>query len=261
MNVSLDVYQLTSGVILKHQDNLEEVYDQVFTPHTEGQVWMSTSNMLMRRFGLHKFKDFDKESISNYEWDENRINKIAEHCFKQVRNHLNIDHVNITFVPAIRLPFPWFDTVEKDKWTNGFCNGPGNIIVAIPAEPDEEYLLSMLAHEMHHACKDNPIYKIPYDQFTLSDTIVMEGSAEYFSQLLFHKERYWFKEFTPDIEQNYWKQVSSLLNSTDEKLKMKYSFGYQAENIPTFAAYSFGYRVFQEYMKKYPSIYGSSITF
>src|SRR5690606_8261364 len=104
----------------------------------------------------------------------------------------------------------------QSLWLNGFTNGPGNILLAIPPKPDIDYFQYLLAHELHHATPENPIYQLTLETFTLEEWYKMEGAAEYFSLSLYPDKRWWRDNLPLEVEESYWKQCQEHLKVADD---------------------------------------------
>lgn len=252
VGMSLSVTHLTGKNLFQHRDRLDEYLDEVLRPHVAGRTWMGSTSDLARRFQLFSFTEKTKEECVGYDWDSQAVDAIIHAVLEKVRTHIPLDRLDVTIVPA--LPFRWFRefNVPASRWSNGFTNGPGNLIVAVPPQPDWDYLANLIAHECHHACPENPIYHLTLETFTLAEWIKMEGTAEYFSHLLYPDDRWWWASFPEDKEPDYWRLVQPHLDHADDAVKGRLAFGSKAEGIPTFAGYTFGYRAVAHYVSRNP---------
>jgi hypothetical protein len=183
---------------------------------------MQDWDQLARRFQLLKFEPLSEPEIHSYSWNQEQIASIIHETIENVEKYLHFQHLNITIVPA--LPFPWFQKYDQSLWTNGYAVGATTIVLAIPPDPDPFFLRYMLAHEMHHAFPENPIYYLTLDTFTLADWYKMEGGAEYFSLSLYDDKRWWKDDFTEEAEQAYQEIAQKNIGTTNDRLKSKMCF-------------------------------------
>lgn len=238
----MDLYQ--------NRGDLDSYLIENLSPLVNDTTWMKDWKQIAERFQLFKFKEFSEEEATAYTWDTKRVNDIIHETINNVGKHLPFDDVTLTVFPAI--PFPWFKNLPQSIWTNGFTNGPNNIQIAIPPEPDEDFLCYMIAHELHHATPKNPIYNLTLDSFTLAEWFKMEGGAEFFSLSLYPDKRWWKDDFTSEVESDYWEKVKSIHDSTDGKSKNLFAFGNPKQGIPYMAGYAFAYHLFLAFSEVYP---------
>ncbi|WP_052342788.1 DUF2268 domain-containing putative Zn-dependent protease [Bacillus sp. EB01] len=172
----LETKQITPIDLVSNRNHLEEFLREEFAGHVSERTWMTEWDQLAQRFQMFKFLELTESELISMEWNTAEIEQIVKETFQIVSRYLPFDEMRIMIVPA--LPFSYFENQPLSLWSNAFTNGPGNIIVAIPPQPDIEFLQYLLAHEMHHACPENPIYKISLSSFTLEHWFRMEGTAE-----------------------------------------------------------------------------------
>ena len=244
------VRQVTPKLLFRNQENLQQYLSETFSLSVNENTWMKEWQQLVRRFQLSKFETMSEENIFEFNWNTNRVEKIIKETIKEVEQYFPLEKLNITVVPA--LPFPWFKNVDRSQWINGFTNGPNNILLAVPPNPDIEFLRYLVAHEAHHAFSENPIYKLTLDTFTLADWLKMEGTAEYFSLMLYQDKRWWRDNFSSEIETHYWMEVKNHLKTTDDQLKGSFCFGDSSKELPLMCGYSFGYKLVKYYIERYP---------
>ena len=244
------INQLTPFILFEQKETIEEYLATQFEPIITNKSWMKDWKQIAQRFRLLQFVELNKEEALTYQWDTEKIKGIIEEVLSEVQQHLSLENVNITVVPA--LPFPWTEKFDRSMWTNGFTNSPNSIQIAIPPNPDEQFLKYLIAHELHHASPSNPIYKLSLDSFTLGDWYKMEGTAEFFSLHLYEDKRWWKNDFTKDMEPDYWRQAKQKMNTTDDEIKGRFCFGDPKNGIPFMAGYAFAYEMVKSYVEKYP---------
>lgn len=241
----VQVKQITPAKLLQNRNWLEKYLKVEFSDLTSENSWMTDWEKLAQRFQLLKFKELSESEIKSLEWDTEEIEKIVHKTFQNVSQYLNFKDMHITLVPA--LLFSYFKEQPKSLWANAFTNGPGNVIMAIPPQPDFDFLQYLLAHECHHASPENPIYQLSLSKFTLEEWYKMEGTAEYFALSLYSDRRWWKDNLPTEVEARYWSECKDHLKSTDDNLKGPLCFGSLKKGIPVFAGYSFALKVVSTY--------------
>ncbi|MHA6252770.1 DUF2268 domain-containing putative Zn-dependent protease [Oceanobacillus sp. CAU 1775] len=246
----LQVKQLTPQRLLDNQHRLDDFLEEELSFLVSENTWMTEWRQVVGRFQLQKFEHLSSEEILAFNWNEDEIQKLIEKTFTDIESQINFQNLHITIVPALK--FPWFENLDNAIWTNGFTNGLENIIIAIPARPDSDFLQYLIAHESHHALIRNPIYDLNLENFTLEEWYKMEGIAEYFSLSLYPDKRWWKDSFTKETEKNYWKVCKEHMKTVDDQVKGRLCFGDASQGIPTFAGYSFAYNMVAAYVKSNP---------
>lgn len=247
----MKIIQLTPQLLNKNKHNSHIYLYNMIHPTINSNSWMNEWQDIVSRFQLFKFLDLPTEDILAHSWNEELIEQVVNETVQLVKQHIELDdNLQITIVPA--LPFPWFSNIDQSIWTNGFTNSSQSIWIAIPADPDLSFLRYLLAHELHHAAPQNPIYKLTLEQFPLKDWYKMEGTAEYFSLQLFEDKRWWSDSFTLEVEENYIAEAKKFLNTNDDAIKGPLCFGSVKQQIPYMAGYSFAYNAVKDYIKRYP---------
>jgi len=248
----LIINQLTPQIIVNHLDDLDAYFYKELSPLITESTWMTHWEQMAERFMMPKFKQLSKEEILTYQWDTERIERIISETFNEVSLYLKFDEVTVTVFPAI--PFSLHKNLGRSMWTNGFTNGPNSIQIAIPPTPNEDLLRYLIAHELHHATPENPIYSLSLDQFSLAQWLKMEGGAELFSLSLYEDQRWWQDEFNSEVELIYWNKAKEKMSTTDSVEKSVLSVGDPAQGLPIMVGYSFAYHLFCNYIKKYPDL-------
>lgn len=243
----LEIKQITPSDLRENQQNLNEYLKSEFTQLVSSKTWMTMDEHLIKRFQLQKFMNLTEDEFSDFQWDTRYVNELAVNTFRHVSQYLSFDHVRLTIVPS--LPFPFFKDRPKPLWIHAFTNGPGNIVIAIPAHPDDDFFQYLLAHELHHASPQNPIYSLTLNSFTLEEWYKMEGTAEFFSLSLFPDKRWWKENLPAELEKDYWNKIKEHLKTTDDHIKSTLCFGNTDKGVPVFAGYSFALKVVSQYVK------------
>jgi len=248
----LKINQIMPQKLVNQMGDLDSYLKKELSPLITKTTWMTSWEQMAQRFMLNKFIGLSNEEILSYQWDAEKVERIITETFKEVGTHLKFDEVTVTVFPA--LPFSLHKNLDQSMWTNGFTNGPNSIQIAIPPNPNEDFLRYLIAHELHHATPENPIYSLALDQFSLAHWLKMEGGAELFSLSLYKDHRWWKNEFKSEVESNYWNRAKEKLSTTDSKEKSILSVGDPAQGLPVMVGYSFAYRLFSNYIEKYPNV-------
>ncbi|WP_432360408.1 DUF2268 domain-containing putative Zn-dependent protease [Sporosarcina sp. UB5] len=243
------VKQITPTKILLNHNCLEEYFKKELSDLVSENSWMTEWEQLVQRFQLLKFKELSETEIKSLKWDDDEIERIVHKTFQNVSQFLPFKAMRITVVPALQLPY--FQEQPQSMWTNAFTNGPGNVIIAIPPQPDIDFLQYLLAHEYHHASPENPIYQLSTSTFTLEEWYKMEGTAECFALSLYPDKRWWKDNLPIEMEIRYWNECKDHLKSIDDYLKASLCFGNPQKGIPVFAGYSFALKVVSNYVSTY----------
>ncbi|MGP4071158.1 DUF2268 domain-containing putative Zn-dependent protease [Piscibacillus sp. B03] len=238
--------QLPPKELLKHQSDLNSYLYKRIDPLITSQSWMQDWNHIVRRFKLLEFQSMSQNEIMNHSWDYDVIENALDEALTIANKHIPLENTTIMVVPA--RPFKWFESFNRSMWSNAFTLGPNTIIVAVPPQPNIEFLKYLITHEAHHACHLNPIYELSLDDFTLADWFKMEGTAEYFS-LSFYKDLRWWKNNLNQKVHDYWLIVKPYLKTTDDLIKSKLCFGDSVQHVPVFAGYCFAYELVKRYAK------------
>lgn len=246
----LEIKQITPVKLFENRQHIDEYLKNEFSESINEESWMKDYEELIKRFQLYKFNGFTEEECADFQWDTEQLNELVTETFGRVCQYLDFNKVLITIVPA--LPFSFFKKQPKSLWTNAFTNGPGNIIIAVPTMPDKDFFQYLLAHELHHASPQNPIYNLSLHSFTLEEWFKMEGTAEYFSLSLYPDKRWWKDNLPKEMEQDYWNKIKEHLKATDDHVKSTLCFGSPENGVPVFAGYSFALKVVSQYASTYP---------
>lgn len=241
----LEIKQLTPATLVANKNHLEEFLKDELSDLIAEDSWLTEWEHLAQRFQLNKFKELPEVEIEKLQWDTVQIKSIIEETLYNVKKYLPFNDMHITVVPA--LPLPFFQDQPQSLWSNAFTNGPGNILIAIPPNPDLDFFQYLLAHESHHASPENPIYNLTLNTFTLEEWYKMEGSAEYFSLSLYPDKRWWKNNLPLEEETRYWNECKEYLKSTEDDIKGPLCFGSKKNQIPVFAGYSFALKIVTNY--------------
>lgn len=220
----MKIIQLTPQLLLKNKGNPELYLNNIIEATITSNSWMKEGRDIALRFQLYKFLELSTEEMLSHSWDEKLIHQVVSKTVQMVKEYIELDdNLQITIVPA--LPFPWFTNLEQSIWVNGFTNSSQSVWIAIPPNPDISFLRYLLAHELHHASPQNPIYQLKVDHFPLKDWYKMEGTAEYFSLHIFEDKRWWKESFTLEVEELYILEAKTFLHTIDDNVKGPLCFG------------------------------------
>lgn len=241
----LVIKQITPAKLLANKKHLDEFLKDELSDLITEDSWMTKWEHLAQRFQLYKFKELPEVEIEKLQWDTDQIKSVIEETIYNVKRYLPFNEMHVTVVPA--LPLSFFQDQPQSLWSNAFTNGPGNILIAIPPNPDIDFFQYLLSHESHHASPENPIYNLTLNTFTLEEWYKMEGTAEYFSLSLYPDKRWWKNNLPLKEEKRYWNECKEHLKSTEDNIKSPLCFGSKKNQIPVFAGYSFALKIVSNY--------------
>lgn len=116
-----------------------------------------------------------------------------------------------------------------------------------PAEDPKE-LEALFVHEYHHVCRMNKLKK-PLNEYTLLDSIVLEGLAEYTVKKCCGEEYVseWCTYYTKKEIEHYWEQFIApyLSKKKNERIHDHILFG--KRNVPDMLGYAAGYEMIYNY--------------
>lgn len=121
-------------------------------------------------FGMYRPNRMTKEIYHNLLKDD--IWQRAEHIFAKYQEKWNGPDIPVYI-------FPFGKRVNSRSETKGGVSfKEGMFLFLSPFYKDEKELEALFVHEYHHVCRLSRLDK-PFQQYTLLDSIVMEGFAEY----------------------------------------------------------------------------------
>lgn len=167
---------------------------------------------------------------------------------KAVRNiskHISMAPVDIIFYFSSRNIIP--ETGESGHAIN-------EKLIMISADPSrkgkidfivQKRLPKTLAHELHHVAR---MKTVGYGK-TLFETMVTEGLADHFADLLYPTpESPWTKALTPEEEMFTWERARKFLNKSYNHAEWFFGKG----SIPRWAGYTLGYKLVGKYLEDHP---------
>ncbi|MGN1401505.1 MAG: DUF2268 domain-containing protein [Bacillus sp. (in: firmicutes)] len=150
-------------------------------------------------------------------------------------------------VPIIILPHrkPATFLISHDK--SGLAY-PDKLLLFLSGEVGYDHLEALFIHEYHHVCRLNKL-KRSIDGFSLADTMILEGLAEYIVQKL-KGEQYlapWTKQYKPELVERAWTKLykgkTDISNSEEAYSHMLYGKGM----YPFMMGYCIGFQMVERY--------------
>lgn len=144
--------------------------------------------------------------------------------------------------------------VEMQQLTNGRSGlaFKDKLFLFIPQKNNTQELKALLTHEYNHVCRLNKITKFE-DDFTLLDTIILEGIAENAVREIVGIQHIapWLTQYSHDVLDKFWEQIilpnKHILKHTPKHNAILYGF----HKYPKMAGYCVGYHLVQKYLKKH----------
>jgi uncharacterized protein YjaZ len=136
----------------------------------------------------------------------------------------------------------------------GFSEAHGILwIEPIPAKGWMKRLPYTTAHEYHHAIGAfNTNHPVQHHESLLA-TMIAEGRADTFAELLFPGlQQLWTDTLSDEEERTTWGAMQPYLGNTDGETVFKFVFGDEESGIPPTAGYTIGYRIAQSYIANNP---------
>ncbi|KAB2330870.1 DUF2268 domain-containing protein [Bacillus mesophilum] len=129
-----------------------------------------------------------------------------------------------------------------------------------PAEDPKE-LEALFVHEYHHVCRMNKLKKA-VSEYTLLDSIVLEGLAEYTVRNCCGEDYLsaWCTYYTEKEIETFWKQFIKpyLTKKKTERLHDQVLFG--KRNVPDMLGYAAGYVIISKYAENHQITLSDSLT-
>jgi uncharacterized protein YjaZ len=210
-----------------------------------GYAGFKTKKSLQRHlinalFGWKK----DITGIPESHFNKKLILEIIEKSIKKCHQFIPSDPTRI-FI------FPSFNPFKKEKMfgVGGFCPGKNAVLIDInPVSGWQTALEKTVYHEFNHS-----IVSIPFNQWTLLDSLVFEGLADNFAEELSNgKTSPWVKACSEKSCREYFFKIKKLLSSKSYKTHQAVFFA----NIeyPLWLGYSMGYQIVKSFLKKNPEL-------
>ncbi len=177
---------------------------------------------------------------------DEQIWKTIERFFRKYQSDWNgID------IPIFILPHRKPDFLHGNNLKAGLAY-PDKLILFFPPGLSMTEKEALFVHEYHHVCRINKQYKKMID-YTLLDTIMLEGTAEKTIEHLLGKEHLapWVKMYDEQMLKRYWENhfKNKLATHNKEDLHNQLLFG--KGRHPRMIGYCMGYLLAEKYYSKH----------
>lgn len=214
---------------------------------------------------FHKFISDSREAAHFYQYllpfGMYRPNRITYNTYLQLKNEDTWKKVHTVFshykekwngpdVPVYIFPIHHRSNPSL-KGKSGISFHDKMFLFLSPLK-DEKELEAILIHEYHHVCRLNNQNK-PFEAYTLLDSIMMEGFAEY---LVIQSlgEKYagdWISRYKEKDIQNYWQKYFKKNSHLTRKERLHDVLLFGKGYHPDLIGYAVGYWLVNKYAKKH----------
>lgn len=207
------------------------------------------------------FEDADEKEIFQFLYKKglykpSKFSKIDYHKLKKIRVWEKIDRFFHKYKKKWNGPdipiyiFPIRKSINMNFQKTGISFKDKMILFLSPLEDDKEYE-ALFVHEYHHASRMNQLIK-PLDEYTLLDSIIMEGLAEH-AVLEYCGSEYlakWCEYYSDKMIKNFWNfYLSKNLNiKLDDPMHDVLLYG--MKQFPKMVGYACGFYLINEFKKK-----------
>jgi len=138
---------------------------------------------------------------------------------------------------------------------------PDKLFLFLSYEVDEEELKSVLTHEYHHICRISK-YEKKEENYTLLDTIILEGLAEHAVGEMLGEQAltFWVKKYSPSQLNRWWnlwiKPHQEVTRDDPKYIQLLYGMSF----YPKMLGYAIGYHIVRTYDKKHKMTIKDSFT-
>lgn len=210
--------------VADHDVNIAHTYTPYFQPTSQ----------------IEKLEENTKELVNN----QDKINELIKDALIKSSNNLSGGNKTI-FVMALNPEnaFP----IRKMEGVSAFTLSEDAILVQIAPSFIEEALEYTIAHEYHHTVH---MEQNQDESYTLLDTIVFEGKADYFARMIYpDKEVPWNEPIPEKLLVNVIDQVKQHANSTSANTYSEFLYGNPSKDIPLWSVYKIGYPLVKSYLE------------
>ena len=214
-------------------------------PYFKGQTANEIYNQLIN-FGMYRPSRASRNNL-NRMLDQNAWDKV-ERLFSKYKNKWNGPDVPIFLFPLAQSGF-FFIREDKSKAGVSF---PDKMFLFLSHLDDPKEIEALLVHEYHHVCRLRMLGK-KMEEYTLLDSIIIEGLAEY-TVLKHCGPEYlanWCRMYTEKELTNFWdrylkNQLHKKKNEREHDLLL-----YGGGRVPKLLGYAAGYNIIGKFYKKH----------
>ncbi|MBO0961207.1 DUF2268 domain-containing protein [Neobacillus sp. MM2021_6] len=223
-------------------------------PYFKGQKAKGIYNQLMD-FGMYRPSRSAYSNLNNMVeqkvWDQ--VGKI----FSKYKNKWNGPDVPVFLFPVDNQSGFFFRREEKRKAGVSF---PDKMFLFLSNLEDPKELEALLIHEYHHVCRLSMLNK-KMEDYTLLDSIVIEGLAEY-AVLKYCGKEYlanWCRMYTEKELTNFWDRYLRNQLTLKKTNRGHDELLYGGGRIPKLLGYAAGYNMIRKYYVDHP--YSTKLSF
>lgn len=222
----------------------------VFEGHSASKVYDQLTDFGMYR-ASRRTEDIFMAMKENMVWEE------VEGIFQKYKRNWGGPDIPIYLFPIGQNRSFFFRQEEKVK---GGVSYPDKMFLFLSDRITSQELEALFVHEYHHICRLNKQTK-RFDQYTLLDSIIIEGLAEY-SVLVHCGRNYladWCTMYTRAELNDFWEKFlqGNLDIKKNERKHDDLLFG--AGRIPKLLGYAAGFKIVEDYYRTNP--YSTKLSF
>ncbi|AND38965.1 DUF2268 domain-containing protein [Cytobacillus oceanisediminis] len=194
-------------------------------------------------FGMYKPDRFSRNDFK--ELKEKETWNLAEKIYLKYRKKWGGPKIDVYIFPSAGGgPF----SRHSGKSGVSFAN---MIFLFLPSDIGEDEIEALFVHEYHHACRINS-QKKTLEEFTLLDSIILEGLAEHAVEIHCGKKfrGSWCSRYSKDEIRNFWDKLIKihLKLKKNERLHQKILYGERP--YPPLLGYAAGYEIVRGFREK-----------
>lgn len=246
--------------IIRTDKWLEEQFDrpiqicEKLLPVFKGQSASKVYNQLTN-FGMYRASQRTKEIFNTMK--NNRVWEEVEGVFEEYKGKWGGPDIPIYLFPIGQNRSFFFRQEEKVK---GGVSYPDKMFLFLSDSLTPQELEALFVHEYHHICRLNKQTK-RFDDYTLLDSIIIEGLAEY--SVLVHCGRNYLADWctmysSAEIEDFWGRFLEGNLDIKKSERKHD-DLLYGSGRIPKLLGYAAGFKIVEDYYRQ--NHYSTSLSF
>jgi uncharacterized protein YjaZ len=236
--------------IIRTDKWLEEEFDrpikicEKLLPVFKGQSASKVYNQLID-FGMYRASKMTKEVFNSMK--DNMVWEEVEGVFQEYKRKWEGPEIPIYLFPIGQNRSFFFSQEEKVK---GGVSYPDKMFLFLSDSLTPKELEALFVHEYHHICRLNKQTK-RFDDYTLLDSIIIEGLAEY-SVLVHCGRNYladWCSMYSGAELDTFWEKFLQGNLDIKKSEKRHDDLLYGAERIPKLLGYAAGFKIVEDYYR------------
>jgi uncharacterized protein YjaZ len=213
-------------------------------PVFKGQSASKVYNQLID-FGMYRASKMTKEVFNSMK--DNMVWEEVEGVFQEYKRKWEGPEIPIYLFPIGQNRSFFFSQEEKVK---GGVSYPDKMFLFLSDSLTPKELEALFVHEYHHICRLNKQTK-RFDDYTLLDSIIIEGLAEY-SVLVHCGRNYladWCSMYSGAELDTFWEKFLQGNLDIKKSEKRHDDLLYGAERIPKLLGYAAGFKIVEDYYR------------